>query len=151
MIVSVDNFATRKLVNDHAAGLRQVTVISAGNDGVGNEGGVERAGTYGNCQIYARRDGADRCPQLTSFHPEIADPEDRLPADQNCTEAIASTPQLLATNLMAASAVLNTLWLHLCGRAFYAELSFDIADAVMRPWPVEGPNPRTAQTAGRAL
>ena len=47
-----------------------------------------------------------------------------------------SVPQLLPTNLMAASCVINTLWLHLCGRVFYPEVSFDTAAATMRPWPV---------------
>ena len=144
VIVCVDNFATRSLISLHAEGLKNVTVISAGNDGVGEERGKMKHGTYGNCQIYSRKDGQDRCLGLTHHHPEIENPEDHVPGDaEDCTEAIMSTPQLLATNLMAASTVLNTLWLHLCGRAFYAELSFDIAEALMRPWPQDGPDPRS--------
>jgi hypothetical protein len=32
-----------------------------------------------------------------------------------------------------ASAILNTLWLHLCGALHYGELALEIADGLMRP------------------
>jgi hypothetical protein len=133
-LLCVDNHATRKLVNDHCATLPDICLISGGNDGVGpDSGGVARRGTFGNVQIYLRRANVEVTAPLTRFHPEIEQPNDRLPSDQSCTEMAASVPQILFANLTVAAAMLNTLWLHLCGALHYGELAFDIADGVMRP------------------
>ena len=72
-------------------------------------------------------------PSLTRCHPEIQTPSDSLPTEQSCTELLASTPQILFANLAVASALLNTLWLHLCGALHYSEICFDIADGLMQP------------------
>jgi len=135
VLLTVDNHATRKLVNDHcSARLKSFCVISGGNDGVGPDaGGTVRRGTYGSVQVYLRRDGADLSPSLTRHHPEIREAADRLPTEQSCTELVASVPQILFANLTVAAAMLNTLWLHLCGALHYGELSFDIAEGLMRP------------------
>lgn len=136
VLLTVDNHATRKLVSDHCATtLRNVCLISGGNDGVeaGAEGRLRREGTYGNVQIHVRRGGRDRMPPLTAFHPEIREPADRSPAERSCTEAVASTPQLLFANLQVASAILSTLWLYLCGALDHAEVCFDIRRARMAP------------------
>lgn len=134
VILAVDNHATRKLVNDRCAALQNVCLISGGNDGVGkDDSGAARRGTYGNVQIFLRRDGADVSLGLARFHPEIAHPADKLPTDLSCTELVASVPQILFTNLTAATCILNTLWLHLCGALHYSELAFDVADGLMRP------------------
>jgi len=141
IIASVDNHATRKLLSDHCARkLDDVVLISGGNDGMGEDStGKFRRGTYGNCQIYVRRGGQDMSPSLTQYHPEIANPADRLPTDQSCTELLSSVPQLLLTNLAAASAILNALFLCLSGALHYSELAFDIADGLMRPLPAPAP------------
>lgn len=135
IFVTVDNHATRKLVNDFCSTrLRDICVISGGNDGVEKTAdGRQHRGTFGNAQIYVRDAGEDRTPSLTRFHPEIASPADCHPADKSCNELIASVPQILFANLMVASAMLNTLLLYLCGASHYGELAFDIADGVMRP------------------
>lgn len=145
IVASVDNHATRKLLSDHCArALDDVVLISGGNDGIGEDStGTFRRGTYGNCQVYVRHGGEDMSPSLTQYHPEIADPADRLPTDQSCTELLSSVPQLLLTNLAAASAILNALFLHLSGALHYSELAFDIADGLMRPLPA--PAPRRAR------
>jgi hypothetical protein len=137
VILTVDNHATRKMVGDFCATRRNVCLISGGNDGVGQDAaGHLLRGTYGNCQIHVRREGRDLTPSLTRFHPEIADPADRAPTEQHCTEMIASVPQILFANLLAASTILNTLWLHLCGELHYGEICFDLADGLMRPVPL---------------
>jgi hypothetical protein len=134
VLLCVDNHATRKLVNDHCAQLNSVCLISGGNDGVGKDGGGRvRRGTYGNVQIYVRKNGQDLTPSLTRFHPEIADPVDQLPTDLSCTELVAAVPQILFANLAVAGAMLNALWLYLSGALHYAEAAFDIAEALMRP------------------
>jgi molybdopterin/thiamine biosynthesis adenylyltransferase len=140
VVLCVDNHATRKLVNDHCAGLADVCLLSGGNDGVGpDSSGMVLRGTYGNVQIYLRRQGQDASPSLVRYHPEIREPADRLPTDKSCTDLIASVPQILPANLMTAAALLNALWLYLCGALHYSELCFDIADGLMRPLPLPGP------------
>lgn len=134
LLLTVDNHATRKLVSEHCARLRDICLISGGNDGVGTDGsGAARRGTYGNVQVYLRRDGQDVTPPLTDHHPEIHTPADHLPDERSCTELVTSVPQILFTNLAVASAVLNAFWLHLCGALHYGELALDIADGLMQP------------------
>jgi len=135
VLLTVDNHATRKLVSDYCAKeLKEVCLISGGNDGVGKDAsGRVLRGTYGNVQIYLRRAGKDVTPPLTRYHPELQKPADRLPTEKSCTELVKSVPQILFTNLMVASAILNALWLHLCEALHYGELALDIADGLMRP------------------
>ena len=143
ILLTVDNHATRKLVSDHCATLSDVCLISGGNDGVEKDAsGHMRRGTYGNVQVYLRRAGADASPSLTRYHPEIAQPADKLPTDKSCTELITSVPQILFANLTVATCILNTLLLHLSDALHYSELAFDIADALMRPAPLPAPKPR---------
>jgi hypothetical protein len=134
VILCVDNHATRKLVNDHCAGLSDICLISGGNDGVEEpKDGPPRRGTFGNVQVYRRRDGKDLDPPLTRYHPEIAEPADKLPTDLSCTELITSVPQVLFANLTVAAAILNTLLLHCSDQLHYPELALDIAEGLMRP------------------
>jgi len=140
IILCVDNHATRKLVNDHCAKLNNSVLISGGNDGIEEKkGGKKLRGTYANSQIYVRKDGQDCGPSLTTLHPEIEEPQDKLPTDVSCMELMSSVPQILFVNLAAASAILNMFWLYLCEQSHYCEMSLDIGDCVMNPWPIEGP------------
>jgi hypothetical protein len=135
VLLAVDNHATRKLVGDYCSErLASVCLISGGNDGVGEDSsGRKQRGTYGNVQIYSRRGGRDQTPPIAAYHPEIANPRDALPTDLSCTEALASVPQILFTNLTTASAMLNAFFLHACRSLDYPELCFDVADGLMRP------------------
>ena len=149
VLLAVDNHATRKLVSDHARTLSDVCLVSGGNDGVGpDSAGTVQRGTYGNVQVFVRRAGQDVTPPLTEFHPEIADPADRTPTEVSCTEALASTPQILFANLAVASAILNAFWLHLCDALHYPEACLDIHDARMQPMPL--PCGLVRSTAGSA-
>jgi predicted ThiF/HesA family dinucleotide-utilizing enzyme len=142
VILAVDNHSTRKLISDLCGTLDNVCLLSGGNDGI-EEGGNGRSlrGTYGNCQIYIRREGCDLSPSLTRFHPEIRDPADKNPAELSCTDILQSVPQILFANLAAASAILNAFWLYCCTALHYGELSFDIADGLMRPTSLPGSTP----------
>lgn len=134
VLLCVDNHKTRKLVSDHCSRLRNITLISGGNDGMGKDGsGAVRRGTYGNVQVYVRRQGKDRTASLTKYHPEIANPKDKHPGEINCTELVTSVPQILFANLAAASGILNALLLVLSGALHYDEACFEIAEALMRP------------------
>lgn len=154
ILLAVDNHATRKLVGDHCRRLRDVVLISGGNDGVETDSaGRQLRGTYGNCQVFIRRDGEDLCPDLTRYHPEIRQPEDHLPTDKSCTEMISSVPQILFANLQAAAAMLNAFWLYACDALHYSELAFDIAEGRMQPLPLPAPKRHLAgrRSAGPAV
>jgi molybdopterin/thiamine biosynthesis adenylyltransferase len=130
VFLCVDNHATRKLVNDRCRGLRDIVLISGGNDGVENG----KDGTFGNVQLFVRSRGAELTNHLTVFHPEIDRPADRAPALPGCDElAVTSAPQLLFTNLAIASAMLNTFFCCLSGLASYEELYVSIAKGTMVP------------------
>jgi hypothetical protein len=141
ILLAVDNHATRKMLSEYCAThLSEFCIISVGNDAVGPDStGQVRRGTYANCQIYVK--GRYESPSLTHYHPEIDHPRDQLPGETHCVESWASAPQNLLTNLAAASAMLNALWLHLCHRLHYSELVLDIAEGLMRPLPLPAPAP----------
>jgi hypothetical protein len=130
VFLCVDNHPTRKLVSDYCAGLSDVALFSGGNDGV--EPPRER-GTYGNVQVFIRRQGEDRTASLTRFHPEIANPKGKLPTDVNCAQLAQSSPQILFTNLAVASAMLNAFFAYTCSRLSYQEVKLDILEARMLP------------------
>ena len=131
VFLCVDNHATRKLVSDHAASLGEVALISGGNEGADDPS----AGTCGNVQVYVVEDGVVRCNPMTQFHPEIASPEDKNPADLSCDEAAESgTPQILFANLAVASAMANAFFsLASAGAPPFEELYLDIASGKARP------------------
>ncbi len=92
VLLCVDNHKTRMIVSNYCKTLKNVTLISGGND-------------YedGNVQIYVRKDGEDLTPDLCSYHPEIANPDDKLPEEMSCEELANSSPQLYFANLGAAT------------------------------------------------
>jgi hypothetical protein len=135
VFLACDKHATRKIVGQHCAGgsISSVVLISGGNDGI--EDG--RAGTYGNIQVFVRKDGNDLTAPIERFHPEIADPIDKAPDQLSCLELVAAgAPQLLFANLAVASGMCNALLRLLMPRdqqAIYDEVAFDIAEAISSP------------------
>ena len=122
VFLMVDNHASRHLVSRHAAALSDLTLISGGNDF-----------EDGNVQIYVRQAGRDLTPALARYHPEIAHPEDQNPATMSCEELMAAgAPQLLFTNLMVASLMLNAFYAIRQGRLNYSEVYLDIGQNVSR-------------------
>ncbi len=92
VFMCVDNHKTRMLVSNYSKALTNVTLISGGNDLID-----------GNVQLYIRKDGKDLTPDLCSYHPEIANPDDKLPEEMSCEELAESEPQLYFTNLGVAT------------------------------------------------
>ena len=134
VFLGVDNHRTRKVVSDHCRTLRDVVLISGGNDL-----------TDGNVQVYVRHAGCDVTVPLTRFHPEIANPRDRSPAEMSCDELQREgTPQLLFTNLAVASAMLNAFYAWQQGSLAYGEVYVDILQARANPLP----RPATPGPAG---
>jgi hypothetical protein len=129
IFLAVDNHASRALVSRRCRRLERVTLISGGNDGV--EG--ERAGTFGNVQIYVREDGRERTNAITRFHQEIARPADRRPDQDGCADLAPSAPQLLFTNLTVAAGMLGTFHAWLTGTLDWEEVYLDIAQGRMTP------------------
>ena len=123
VFLMVDNHASRHLVDEHAATLRDLTLISGGNDF-----------EDGNIQVYLRRDGRNLTPRLSRYHPEIARPQDRHPAELSCEELMAAgAPQLLFTNLMVASLMLNAFYSLRQNLPGYCEVYLDIRQNLCRP------------------
>jgi len=92
VFMCVDNHKTRMLVSNYCRNLKNVTLISGGNEF-----------TDGNVQIYIRKDSKDLTPDLCKYHPEIANPDDKLPEEMSCEELAQSDPQLYFTNLGVAT------------------------------------------------
>ena len=142
VFLCVDNHATRKLVSDHCGSLESVVLVSGGNDGVEPP---RQRGTYGNVQVYLRKQGRDISASLTRFHPEIANPKGKLPTELSCVELAQSVPQILFTNLAVASAMLNAYLAWTCGKLNYQEVKLDVLDARMLPQLELRPEPAAAR------
>ena len=80
------------ILNNYCKQLENVTLISGGNDF-----------EDGNVQIYIRKGGQDVTPDLCTYHPEIANPDDKLPEEMGCEELAQSEPQLYFTILYVAT------------------------------------------------
>jgi molybdopterin/thiamine biosynthesis adenylyltransferase len=92
VFLCVDNHKTRMIVSNYCKNLNDVTLISGGNEF-----------TDGNVQIYVRKEGVDLTPDLCAYHPEIAEPVDKLPEEMSCEELANSDPQLYFTNVWVAT------------------------------------------------
>ncbi|MBI3745450.1 MAG: ThiF family adenylyltransferase [Chloroflexi bacterium] len=124
VLLAVDNHRTRALVDRHLATLDNATLISGGNDE-----------TDGNVQLVRRRDGWSVDGHLVEIHPEIGEAADsEEPQEPGCQVLAAERPQLLVTNLMVASAMLNALWQVIeSGSVPYSEVFLDVIQCAARP------------------
>lgn len=121
VLLTVDNHPSRRVVSDHCSRLRDVVVISGGNE------------LYdGNVQVFTRRGGEERCPSLTRYHPEISRAIGPLPGE-GCDMQVSSAPQLLVTNVAVASAMLSAFYACLRGMLAYEEVYLDILAGRMNP------------------
>lgn len=98
VLLCVDNHKTRKLVSDRASELRNVTVISGGNDLVD-----------GDILVHIRRDGVDLTPPMTQYHREIDAPTDLHPNEvrqAGCDVLAQTKAQIVITNNIVAALML---------------------------------------------
>ena len=123
VLLAVDNHWTRFVVDRHLAGLQEVTLISGGNDE-----------TDGNVQLVRRREGQFVDGSLAEIHVEIGRAtEAEFAARNGCERQAEERPQLVVTNLMVASAMLNCLWAVLeRGSVSYSEVYLDVIANAMR-------------------
>lgn len=120
IFMCVDNHATRKMVSDHIETLKNIRLISGGNDY-----------TDGNVQIVVRRNGKNVFPALDQFHPEIEQPADRPPFAMSCEELASSgSPQLIFANQMAAALMCAVFWGEINRRLQTEEVYFDLCNSV---------------------
>lgn len=116
VFLCVDNHKTRMIVSNYCKKLKNITLISGGNEF-----------TDGNVQLYVRRDGKDLTPDLCKYHPEIAVPDDKLPTEMSCEELSVSDPQLYFTNLGVATIMCWTFYNAIIeGKYERSEVYFDI-------------------------
>ncbi len=92
VFVCVDNHKTRKLISEHIKKLRNVIIVSGGNEK-----------TDGNIQITTKKEGKFLTANLIDYHPEIDNPKDKSPHEMSCEELSKSEPQLLFTNMTVAT------------------------------------------------
>ena len=123
VLLAVDNHWTRFVVDRHLATLDEVTLISGGNDE-----------TDGNVQLVRRHNGAYVDGGLAESHAEIGRAtETEFAARNGCERQADERPQLVVTNLMVASAMLNCLWAVLeRGSVSYSEVYLDVVANAMR-------------------
>ena len=141
VLLCLDNHASRKIIDEHCCVLKACTLISGGNDGVNDH----QDGTGGTVQVYqtgyidgppASGYGRIQGAWLQQYHPEIANPEDKNPAELNCMElAMAGQPQLVFANLAVASCMCNVLLRLMMQpqRPIYDEVAFCIKENQMTP------------------
>jgi len=116
IFLCVDNHKTRRIINERCKSLKNVTLISGGNELID-----------GNVQIYVRKEGKNLTPDICAYHPEITNAQDKLPEEMSCEELSQSVPQMYFTNVTVATfmclafrnAVLN-------GRLLKSEVYLDI-------------------------
>lgn len=103
VLLCVDNHVSRKLISDRAEELKNVTVISGGND-------------YheGNVILHVRRDGHDLTLPVAKHKDDIDNPQDEHPNDvverEGCEAEAAAAPQLVVTNNAIAALMLNAFY-----------------------------------------
>jgi molybdopterin/thiamine biosynthesis adenylyltransferase len=116
IFLCVDNHASRKMVSDYCKNnISNVVIISGGNDY-----------TDGNIQIYVKKDGKEVTPNLTKYHPEIDNPDDKNPNDMSCQELSMSEPQLIFANMFVATLMCCAFYNIINENYKYAESYFDI-------------------------
>ncbi|MBI3832190.1 MAG: ThiF family adenylyltransferase [Planctomycetes bacterium] len=105
ILVAVDNHPARALIARRAAELREVYVLSSGNETLD-----------GNVHVTLRRGAKDLTVPLLARHPEVAHSLKGDRAEAGCEERVAQgETQLLVTNFLAAASLLaafHALWTH---------------------------------------
>lgn len=125
VFICVDNHKSRFIINEYAKTLKNIILISGGNEYYD-----------GNVQIYIRKNGEDLTPDLVKYHPEINLKADKLPTEIGCEEALESSPQLLFTN-MSVALIMCWTFFNLLENDFnnlkYSEIYFDIKEMKITP------------------
>lgn len=126
ILIAVDNYAVRALINDRVKNLDNATVINGGNEE-----------SDGSVQIFVREDGKNITPPLDHCHPEIAyaEKDDRRKLSCQQISDLPGGGQTLVANMMSATLILNALRLIHDGADYRNrhEQFFDMTTVKMRP------------------
>jgi molybdopterin/thiamine biosynthesis adenylyltransferase len=120
VLVGVDNYITRRIIEDYTKELDNVAVIYGGNE-------------YddGDINILIRKNGEYTTPLLSEKHPEILT-RDRFPDEIGCEEAQKSSPQIIPTNFAVANYMLGAIYALFEDTLDYHEVFFDIKRGAVR-------------------
>lgn len=101
VFATVDNFATRVLLFDHARTMDNVDIFTGGND----------EALFGTTYHYQRRDGKDVTDHPGEYNEEFRNPPDRNPGALSCAERaeLEGSTQFLATNMAVAAWLLGRM------------------------------------------
>lgn len=121
VLIGVDNYSLRAIVEQHVSTLDNAVVINAGNE-------------YhdGSVQLWVRDNGENKTPRLSYGHPEIRYIGEDDRAFMSCQE-VAQLPggeQLIIANMAAAQHMLTALWRYHSDawRTGWTELQFDLLE-----------------------
>lgn len=100
IFMGVDNNKTRRMISRYCRdNLNNVILISGGNEMVD-----------GNVQFFVKSNGeviTTNPEALEERHPDITNPTDKRPDEMTCEELEVSEPQIIFTNRMVATLMLN--------------------------------------------
>ena len=116
VFVGVDNFFSRKVISDRAIRLKDVLVISGGNEL-----------TDGNVRFHLRQNNEDiTLPLANKYHPEVMNPRDTGPTIAGCGARQAADPQIVLMNNLVAAHMLAGFYAYLQGKLDYDEVYLDL-------------------------
>lgn len=131
ILIAVDNYSVRALVESRVKNLDNGVVINGGNES-----------TDGSCQLWVRRDGANVTPPISHCHPEIAykSADDRAALSCEARAKIKGGEQTIVANMASALSMLNMLRLHHQNDVPKGghEVYFDLDTQAMRPDDLRG-------------
>jgi hypothetical protein len=120
ILVGVDNYKSRKIIDDYASTLKDVLVVYGGNEY-----------SDGDVNITLVK-GGEILTQYTKRHPEIQE-TDNAPDELNCMESYASAPQILIANITVALYMLEVVYQYIKqGKVLYKEKMFDLQTGNVR-------------------
>lgn len=121
LLVGVDNYITRRIIEERMDKCNNIVAIIGANE-------------YhdGDVNVMIRKDGKWTTPKLTEKHPAIL-VKDRFPDEIGCEEAAKAAPQIITTNLMAATIMLGAYYsLYTKGTIVGHETFFDLSTFKIR-------------------
>lgn len=127
ILACVDNHPSRLILSNRCEQLKNVACISGGNEF--HDGGV---------QCHIRQKGVNvTLPLANDFHPEVQKPPEdnhplRLQQRRGCDTVVESEPQLVFTNFMVASVMLNAFYALVQGKLNYDEAYLDVQCNLIR-------------------
>jgi molybdopterin/thiamine biosynthesis adenylyltransferase len=102
VFLCVDNHEARALVSAHCDTLKDVVLISGGNEF-----------SDGNAQIFIRKNDERLTAALDEYHPEISEPVIVEEPEPGCQVMHAVAPQLIFANFFAAASMLGLFYHYL--------------------------------------